>query len=303
LALYPQLAGRVVGGDLEALFAAARHRADLLVDGPHADGPSETLGDLAGLDDGVVPLRGRFRALRRQAWGAASQSCGPLSLPPDSAAQPGGGGATNSTSSGRADALPGVALPARCGSGRGSRQGWTPWPLPAVPWGGKLCASASRHKARQAKLAEETVRWPGSSVRPGGGDADPDPGPWALGAGASTVGTFLRAFTFSHVRQLDQLTEHALTRAWVAGAGPGDAGAHRRGLHHHRGPRPRQAGRQLRLHPPAGLPPAAGHPCGHRRGAARPPACWARTPPVAWSASSTATASAASSPATATPGR
>jgi hypothetical protein len=41
--LYLQLAGRVVGGDLEALFAAARHRADLLVDDPHADGPWDIL--------------------------------------------------------------------------------------------------------------------------------------------------------------------------------------------------------------------------------------------------------------------
>jgi hypothetical protein len=39
---------------------------------------------------------------------------------------------------------------------------------------------------------------------------------------ASTVGTFLRAFTFGHVRQLDQLAETALARAWQAGAGPRD---------------------------------------------------------------------------------
>jgi hypothetical protein len=38
----------------------------------------------------------------------------------------------------------------------------------------------------------------------------------------STVGTFLRAFTFGHTRQLDRLTETALARAWAAGAGPGD---------------------------------------------------------------------------------
>lgn len=38
----------------------------------------------------------------------------------------------------------------------------------------------------------------------------------------STVGTFLRAFTFGHTRQLDRLTEQILTRAWAAGAGPGD---------------------------------------------------------------------------------
>src|SRR5207344_3329345 len=39
----------------------------------------------------------------------------------------------------------------------------------------------------------------------------------------STIGTFLRAFTFGHVRQLDRLTGQLLTRAWAAGAGPGDA--------------------------------------------------------------------------------
>ena len=39
----------------------------------------------------------------------------------------------------------------------------------------------------------------------------------------STVGKFLRAFTFGHTRQLDRLTEQALHRAWAAGAGPGDS--------------------------------------------------------------------------------
>jgi len=38
----------------------------------------------------------------------------------------------------------------------------------------------------------------------------------------STLGTFLRAFTFGHVRQLDALLGGALERAWRAGAGPGD---------------------------------------------------------------------------------
>jgi hypothetical protein len=37
----------------------------------------------------------------------------------------------------------------------------------------------------------------------------------------STIGTFLRAFTFGHVRQLEAVIGHALTRAWGAGAGPG----------------------------------------------------------------------------------
>jgi hypothetical protein len=39
---------------------------------------------------------------------------------------------------------------------------------------------------------------------------------------ASTVGTFLRAFTFGHVRQLDKVTGEVLARAWAAGAGPGE---------------------------------------------------------------------------------
>jgi hypothetical protein len=38
----------------------------------------------------------------------------------------------------------------------------------------------------------------------------------------STLGTFLRAFTFGHVRQLDRVLGQALGRAWAAGAGPGD---------------------------------------------------------------------------------
>jgi hypothetical protein len=37
----------------------------------------------------------------------------------------------------------------------------------------------------------------------------------------STLGTFLRAFTFGHVRQLDALLGRSLERAWKAGAGPG----------------------------------------------------------------------------------
>jgi len=38
----------------------------------------------------------------------------------------------------------------------------------------------------------------------------------------STLGTFLRAFTFGHVRQLDRVLDVALARAWAAGAGPGE---------------------------------------------------------------------------------
>jgi hypothetical protein len=38
----------------------------------------------------------------------------------------------------------------------------------------------------------------------------------------STLGTFLRAFTFGHVRQLDRVLDVALARAWSAGAGPNE---------------------------------------------------------------------------------
>src|SRR3954466_2916131 len=41
-------------------------------------------------------------------------------------------------------------------------------------------------------------------------------------AAPSTLGTFLRAFTFGHVRQLAGLLAETLERAWQAGAGPGD---------------------------------------------------------------------------------
>ncbi len=37
----------------------------------------------------------------------------------------------------------------------------------------------------------------------------------------STLGTFLRAFTFGHVRQLDKVIAEAIRRAWSLGAGPG----------------------------------------------------------------------------------
>ena len=39
----------------------------------------------------------------------------------------------------------------------------------------------------------------------------------------STLGTFLRAFTFGHVRQLARVLGELLARAWRAGAGPGQA--------------------------------------------------------------------------------
>ncbi len=39
----------------------------------------------------------------------------------------------------------------------------------------------------------------------------------------STLGTFLRSFTFGHVRQLEAVIAETLRRAWASGAGPGDA--------------------------------------------------------------------------------
>ena len=36
----------------------------------------------------------------------------------------------------------------------------------------------------------------------------------------STLGTFLRAFTFGHVRQLEAVNGHALERAWTVGVAP-----------------------------------------------------------------------------------
>ena len=39
----------------------------------------------------------------------------------------------------------------------------------------------------------------------------------------STVGTFLRSFTWGHVRQLDRVTAVMLGRAWATGGGPGEA--------------------------------------------------------------------------------
>jgi hypothetical protein len=38
---------------------------------------------------------------------------------------------------------------------------------------------------------------------------------------ASTLGTFLRSFSWGHVRQLDRVSRELLKRAWAAGAGPG----------------------------------------------------------------------------------
>ena len=41
-------------------------------------------------------------------------------------------------------------------------------------------------------------------------------------AAPSTIGTFLRSFSFGHARQLDAVSARALARAWQQGAGPAD---------------------------------------------------------------------------------
>jgi Transposase DDE domain group 1 len=48
--------------------------------------------------------------------------------------------------------------------------------------------------------------------------------PSVLGHGVrapSTLGTFLRSFTWGHVAQLDRVLDESICRAWAAGAGPG----------------------------------------------------------------------------------
>src|SRR5680860_1076082 len=41
-------------------------------------------------------------------------------------------------------------------------------------------------------------------------------------AAPSTLGTFLRGFSFGHARQLDKVSGQLLVRAWGSGAGPGE---------------------------------------------------------------------------------
>ena len=88
----------------------------------------------------------------------------------------------------------------------------------------------------------------------------------------STLGTFLRAFTFGHVRQLDKLLGDTLARAWA----PAPARARRSGGRcrqlRRRGLRSAEAGRWLWVHQGARLSPAARDTSRHSGGAAYPPA-------------------------------
>ena len=89
----------------------------------------------------------------------------------------------------------------------------------------------------------------------------------------STLGTFLRSFSFGHVRQLDRVLEGSIKRAWEAGAGPGagrlviDIDSFIGPVHGYE-----KAGRRPRLHRRARLPPADRQPLEALRGPAPAPA-------------------------------
>ena len=113
----------------------------------------------------------------------------------------------------------------------------------------------------------------------------------------STLGTFLRAFTFGHVRQLDAVIAEAIRRAWSARGGSGhSAGDDRPRLDHLRGPRRSQGRGRLWLHPRPRLSPAPRH-AGRRPARCSTPGC-ARGPPSAAPSAS----SKSSSPGCAGPG-
>ena len=108
--------------------------------------------------------------------------------------------------------------------------------------GGLLLAGAVMDRLRLEALVDEAVRPPGAGRGSGakvlslvasmlvGGSFIDDADRLRSGASAgvlpfrvlapSTLGTFLRSFTFGHVRQLDRAHELALARAWSVGAAP-----------------------------------------------------------------------------------
>ena len=87
----------------------------------------------------------------------------------------------------------------------------------------------------------------------------------------STVGSFLRTFTFGHVRQLEAVLSRTLARAWALGAGPGrapltvDLDSTVCEVHGKQ-----KQGAAYGLHQRARLSPAARCTRRHRRGARRP---------------------------------
>ena len=115
----------------------------------------------------------------------------------------------------------------------------------AVANAGLVLASTLAGRLDVERIVDETLdlgrrpgaAWPGRKVLTlvfsalVGGDSIDDAGVLRSGEtqrvlghrvmAPSTLGTFLRSFTFGHVRQLDRAFETILGRAWAAGAGPG----------------------------------------------------------------------------------
>src|SRR4029453_2583554 len=134
--------------------------------------------------DGILPHPGPARQLLRR-------------HPRRRQRGPAAGGHPGRAAGGRGD--PPVAGPAGRGAGRAPArpQAVDPGPLDAGGWGCIDDADVLRCGATSRVLGHRVMA-------------------------PSAVGTFLRSFTFGHVRQLDRFTEQLLTRAWAAGAGPGD---------------------------------------------------------------------------------
>ena len=79
----------------------------------------------------------------------------------------------------------------------------------------------------------------------------------------STLGTFLRSFTFGHVRQLDRVSDVILGRAWRRSVGD------RYGLNNLRGPRRPQTRRRVWLYETVGFTSVTRDACRQRRDPSR----------------------------------
>jgi len=151
---------------------------------------------------------------------------------------------------------------------------------------GLLAPAALAQRLGVAELVDEHLKLPADAVGRAnggtkamtvigamlaGGDSIADVDVLRAGAGPelfnrhrapSTIGTWLRGFIWASVRMMDKVSRHVLARAWQAGLGPKlDADLtvdfDSRVLS---GVRHRQAGREVRLHQGARLPPAARNP-------------------------------------------
>ncbi len=72
---------------------------------------------------------------------------------------------------------------------------------------------------------------------------------------ASTLGIFLRSFTWGHTKQLEMVVAELLKRAWACGAGPGDTPLTIDRLNYLRDLRSRQGGRErIQLHACSWIP-------------------------------------------------